>query len=710
MTVDARTNSLIVQASPRDMAEVASLLTKLDTDSSGAVSRAQIFKLQNALAAELGATLQAAIDATRGGQAGKSVILEMLAVDKQGEQILRSGILADVRVVPDVRTNSIVLTAPVESMPILETLVERLDSPSVVAQIKVFQVVNGDANQMVRMLQSLLPSQRAGASAQPMLPSAEGESSLVPVRFAVDIRTNSIIATGSKGDLAIIEALLLRIDSKDIIQRKNMVYRLKNAPATDVARAINDFLRSERQVQRAAPGSESPFQQIEREVVVVPEPVSNSLIISATPRFFCDIEDLVVKLDAQPPQVMIQVLIAEVTLNNMEEWGVELGLQDSLLFDRSLLSAIETITTTTETNDSGAVTSIVQEEIVSAQSEPGFDFTNSALGNSGSAASVATANSVGSQGTSTFGVGRVNQELGYGGFSFSASSSSVSVLVRALQECRRLQVLSRPQIMTLDNQSAFIQVGQRVPRITGTTINATGQVNNIEMEDVGLILGVTPRISPEGIVVMELDAEKSELGSILEGIPVAISDGEVIRSPSVNVTTAATTVSAASGETIVLGGLITNSHRTIKRRVPWLSEIPVLGWLFRYDSEAKARTELLIVMTPWVVFGPDDAEQLKQREAAKMSWCLSEVNELQDSIGVYELGNEKCYPVAPEVVYPDPPTAEGLIEMEKYPVDEKQSKKHQQNKNSGNVLRSVPELESIPVPSPDSDPPSILKE
>ena len=91
----------------------------------------------------------------------------------------------------------------------------------------------------------------------------------MPLRNSVDARTNSIIAAGSAGDLAIIEALLLRLDERSVEERKNYVYQLKNAPALDVADAINQFLRTQRQVEAAAPGEMSPFQQIEKEVVVV---------------------------------------------------------------------------------------------------------------------------------------------------------------------------------------------------------------------------------------------------------------------------------------------------------------------------------------------------------------------------------------------------------------------------------------------------------
>ena len=169
-------------------------------------------------------------------------------------------------------------------------------------------------------------------------------------------------------------------------------------------------------------------------------------------------------------------------------------------------------------------------------------------------------------------------ELGFGGLVLSASSKSINVLLRALQQNQRLEVLSRPQVMTIDNQPAFIQVGQKVPRITNVTINQIGQNNVVTLENVGLILGVTPRISPDGMVVMEIDAEKSEVAPEIEGIPISISaTGAVMRSPRYNITTAQTTVSTASGETIVLGGLITKSEQRLNRRVPYLSDVPVLG-------------------------------------------------------------------------------------------------------------------------------------
>ncbi len=671
VSANPRTNSLIVNASPRDMEEVTHLIQRLDVGSAASVNQAKMIRLKNSLATDVAATITSAITAARGGTTGRrSAALEMLLVQPDGKRVLTSGLLDSVTLTPDARTNTIVVTGPEESLPLVERLIEQLDeSPAASAQIKVFEVQNGDASEMVLLLRSLFPE--AATSTVPQLASAEGESSMVGVRFSVDVRTNTIVATGTNGDLQIIEALLLRLDQTETEERVNRVYRLKNSPATDVAQAVNDFLRSERIVSQAAPGRLNPFQQIEQEVVVVPEPVRNSLIISATPRYFKQILELVEELDDQPPQVMIQVILAEVDLDNFHEFGVEIGLQDSLLFDRSLLGELLTTTASTALSTAEGVVTTNSQNIIGANNSPGFDFNNNPLGNSGSTQSRATSGTVAGQALSHFSLGRVNSDLEYGGLVLSASSENVSVLLRALDQSGSMEVLSRPQIMTLDNQQAFIQVGQRVPRIVNSQLTQLGQINSLELEDVGLLLGVTPRISPEGHVVMEIDAEKSEVGPERDGIPISVSsDGTVIRSPRVEVTTAQTTVSAASGQTIVIGGLITNSNQTLSRKVPWLGDLPLLGNLFRYDGHTNRRSELLIILTPHVINNQSEAEYLKQVEMSRMSWVSSDVFEWLDS-GPSNFGsmNDEGVPV----IFPDQnpaippaPTPEFNLPTEQY--------------------------------------------
>jgi len=658
---DQRSNSLVVHAAPRDLLAVTKMIEQLDVAEAAASERVRIFKLSHALAADLSSTITAAVTSVRGTASAKSANLELLAVDTEGKRIIKSGILDHVKITPNTQTNTLVVTAPAESMELVAALVAQLDQPTSTAQIKVFRIINGDANSMVLMLRSLLPTQ-TGRISRPQLAGSAGETSLAPLRFSVERRTNSIIAVGSTGDLQIVEALVTRLDENEMKRRKNTIYQLRNAPATDVAKAINEFLISKQRIQRLAPGELSPFQMIESEVIVVPEPVSNTLIISATTRFYDDIMELIHDLDAQPAQVMIQVLIAEVGLGDVDEFGVELGLQDSLLFDRSLLSDLVTTTNSTSGSTPAGIITNTNEIIQGATNLPGFLFNNGMdLGNSGSDKSLGGSHRVGSQGLSNFDVGRANKELGFGGLVLSASSESVNVLIRALQESRRLEVLSRPQIMTLDNQPAFVQVGQRVPYITNSQLTNFGVINQVTLEDVGLILGVTPRISPEGLVIMEIDAEKSQVGPVDEGIPISTSTaGEVIKSPKIDITTAQTTVSAANGETIILGGLITKRSKNIHRRVPLLADIPLLGDLFRYDLTDTQRTELLIILTPHVILGSDDQAQLKQIESARMSWCAADVHSLVGD-GIYDEAGISAQQATVPIIYPDQ-NPRGLLE------------------------------------------------
>jgi type II secretory pathway component GspD/PulD (secretin) len=321
-----------------------------------------------------------------------------------------------------------------------------------------------------------------------------------------------------------------------------------------------------------------------------------------------------------------------VTLNDTDEFGVEFGLQDSILFDRSVAGT-----------GSLAGTAV-----------PGFLFNNgTSLGNSNAAEALQNASKVGAQGLGNLGVGRTNSELGFGGLVLSASSDAVSVLIRALKECRRIDVLSRPQIMTMDNQTAEILVGQDVPTISASQFTDLGsQINSITYREVGLILTVTPRISPDKLVVMEIDATSSDVGAESEGIPVSVAQGQVIRSPRINITSARTVISACDAQTVVLGGLITKAHDRTTRKVPYLADIPVVGHLFRYDATKDRKEELLIIMTPHIVMTEDDAERIKRIESSRMDWCLSDVLDIHDAKG---LGSRSMTAAGAggDVIYPD---------------------------------------------------------
>lgn len=707
VVADPRTNSIIVQARPRDMQEVAQFIGDLDSAESEAVSKIKIFPLKNAVADELAASIMTAIQNVltparitsptgqggqqqfqQGGQGQgqaaqevrevRSQILEYLGVDGTDDRAIRSGILSDIRISSDPRTNSIVVTAPEQSMELVAALIRQFDQPSAaVAEIKVFSLAQSDATAMLTLLNTLFGIQRqAGQGGQggqggqfgnqgtlPFLQVAgadDASSTIVPLRFSTDLRTNSIIAIGGAEALRVVEAVLLRLDESDIKQRMNEVYRLRNSPAADVANAISQFLQTQQQsVQQIDPALLSPFEQIEREVIVVAEPVTNSLLISATPRYFKQVKELVVQLDQLPQQVVIQGLIVEVILENQDEWGVELGLQDSILFNRSLI-APSGITTVTNILQQPNGQQLQQTQIVSQEAVPGYLFNNNGLPLGNNTSPGINSKTVGAQGLTGFNLQRINGDLGYGGLVLSAGSESVSALLRAVAARRRIDVLSRPQIVTLNNQIAQIQVGQEVPRVNGFNVNqTTGFAAPVpQQRAVGIILQVTPRISPEGMVVMEIIARKDALSN--QSVPLFVNpDGSTVNSPIIDTTNALTTVGVRSGQTVVVGGMITKRDEETERKVPILGDIPVLGQAFRYDFKRSLRTELLIFLTPRVVHNEAEAEMVKEIEIQRINFVEAEAEMLHGPLfGVPAPGwtdpLNPATPAAPSVIPPAP--------------------------------------------------------
>jgi len=288
---DSRTNSLIVRASARDLEEVRALIAQIDLMGSQSVNELRIFKLKSTLAADLQKVLQEAFTSKKDPNSKLSQLLRLVTIDAEGRRKLESGVLSEAQVTSSESANALIISAPAESMPLLESLVEQLDqAPDAAVELKIFPVENGDAVSLRRMLSELF-----------------GSSKVTGLRIEVDERTNSILVAGTRSDLITVEAILRSLDSAESRQRQNRVYRLKNKSAIDVATALNDWLRAERSVQGTAPGTTSPFQQIEKEVVVVPELASNSLIVSATPRYYDEIARLIDELDARDEMVMIQV-------------------------------------------------------------------------------------------------------------------------------------------------------------------------------------------------------------------------------------------------------------------------------------------------------------------------------------------------------------------------------------------------------------------
>jgi len=454
-------------------------------------------------------------------------------------------------------------------------------------------------------------------------------STLVNLRFAIDPRTNSIIATGPAGEMQVVEDLLNRLDEDRRSRRKTVVYRLSNANVLDVQEALDDLLQT-----RSDRNSTDPrffgATFADQEIVVVPEVGSNSLIISSLPENF-----------PRPPMVKVKVLIAEVDLGAVEEFGVELGVQESLLFDRGL------------TTGGGAI----------GANDIGFNFNNSASVFPNNTAFLP--GTLASQAISNLGLGRVNSALGYGGLVLSAGSDSVSVLLRALKDRNALRVLSKPHIMTMENLQGRVSVGQSVPRITDSTQTTNGGISNgVEDRDVGVIMEITPRVSPDGMIVMLVDVVKSALGSEESGPAVAVdNNGNVVRQAPINSTSAQTTIMSRSGQTIVFSGLIQETKTHAERGAPILSDLPVLGPLFKFESDEARRTELLIIMTPYLIDSETAVAAQNADEMDRMHWCLCDVAEIYGNTG-YD--SRQANMESLQTVYPD----QNSFDMQQFHADQ----------------------------------------
>jgi hypothetical protein len=186
---------------------------------------------------------------------------------------------------------------------------------------------------------------------------------------------------------------------------------------------------------------------------------------------------------------------------------------------------------------------------------------------------------------------------------------------------------------------------------------------------------------------MQITANKSEVGPEAEGIPISISpQGNVLRAPRIEVTQALTTVSALSGQTVVLGGLLQTRKFDVHRRVPLLADVPLLGSLFRYDSVSEERRELLIVLTPQIIYNKADADLVKQIESSRMSWILSDVIALHGEAGLRSRCDE-WYDGEMESVYPSCVPEEGVLPL-----------------SSGQLLPDEPAV-GAPVLAPPTDQP-----
>ena len=574
INVDDRINALVVSAGENDLKRIEELAKQLDTDEIKRVSEIRVFGLEHANATDLALLLNTALntkpESLTSQSADRQELLQFITRTNEENDLITTGLKEGVLITPDPRTNSLVVSAPVDNMPLIEQIIAKLDSSSPqIAQIKVFQLTNADARQMSDVLSNLFQLQAAGGQTNTrsirytlVMPAAGGAANAdgAPtigtaeqnaLTVTVDVRTNSLLIGGSQHYVALSSQIIEELDSSPAQERITKVYRLKNSQASDLAQALQAFLDQANQRVTSVLGAEAvgtAQRLLDEEVAIVAEPISNALLVSASPRYFEQVEEMIKELDLPQKQVLIQVLLAEITLDGSTEWGMEWNTNVDL----------------TEKDIPGNTANI--------KSRFGLD-PSSALG----------------------------------GLTAVLTGDSWGFILRAMQSDGRLEILSRPQILAVDNMPATIEVGQMVPVVTGSRVTERGDnINTFDYQNVGIQLEVTPRINPDGIVKMDVSPTISSLSSS----SVAVSSG--FEAPIINNRSATTTVSVQDGQTIVIGGLISTEDNERITKIPWLGDIPYIGAAFKKTKKTRVRSELLIILTPHVVNTPIEAEKFSR--------------------------------------------------------------------------------------------------
>lgn len=590
-----RTNSIVVAAPQGELENIAQLVDRIDQVKIKELAQVEVIQCENEDASKMsellneimtGQSAQGGASTAADAEAARSLsslLISYEAKDQYGRRDVIQTVRENVQITYNERANSIIVVAPPSSMELIKRLVQKLDKiEKRSVKVKVFQLVNSDATIMVDKLESMFAQDQGSQDQQafqegreisveggvsdvgagPEFASAgnerKGTFGRPKTTFVADERTNSVIVAGWPEDIDVAADIIDALDSRDIQERITTVYPLVNMKADEVQGALDSYFQAQRETLSSQEGI-AQSRLIEQDVTVVAHQESNQLIVSSSPRYQSEVLRIIQQLDAPPPQVMIEVMIAEVTLDDNFEMGMEFALQQ--------LHFSETATA----GPNGVIHS------------NSFDFVGGTdLGAAGA---------------------------GLGGFSFTITGEDFNFLIRALQTDSRLDVIQRPMIMCQNNQTATINIGQEVPFVRGSTTTSGGNTQaNIEYEPVGVILNVEPIINPDGFVYMLIEPEVSSVTD--SSVPI----GNGIFAPIISNQSASTTVAVKDGETVVIGGLITTRATESESKVPLLGDIPGVGNLFRTTTRRNTRTELLIAMTPTIIRSVEDARRVSEFE------------------------------------------------------------------------------------------------
>ena len=476
-------------------------------------------------------------------------------------------------------TNTMIITDVHSNIVRLMNILKAIDITGVGQQIAIIPVDYADATKLVTLLNSIFKTKPQGKGI------VEKE-----ITFVADERTNSIVLLASEGDTDNIRQLIKTLDKETPKgQAKIHVYYLENASAEDLAKVLQD-IPQKGGAENTAGKKTAPV--VSDKVRISADKATNSLIIMADMEDYIVLESIIKKIDIPRAMVYIEALIMEVSVTKDFRLGTEWILGGETIYQ----------------DKSGVY---------------GGGF--SAGGFSGDAGTLGTlANAGGAPLAPGFSVGLFGENYTINGVSFP----SIAAVIQAYKKDSDVNILSTPQILTTDNQEAKIYVGSNIPYQTQTTSNNTSQnlYTSFEYRDVGKTLKITPQISKDRMVRLDISLEVSDVSGTVSGQPTTLKR------------TVETTAIVKDRNTVVLGGLIDDQIDHTQYKVPCLGDIPGLGFLFSTKASTKDKTNLYVFLTPRVIQSPEEATKVANQKR-------EQIDELQEEqIKLYRKGQRTTDP------------------------------------------------------------------
>lgn len=462
-------------------------------------------------------------------------------------------------------TNHLVVTDTAKSIRNIEKLIGEIDQPGLAHITEVVPLKFADAKDVARELTEMMfPAETRADRLKRRIPAPPGsqEDRSRIISIVASPHANSLLLVGSAAQLAELKETIKHIDVDKPAGRGRLhVIPLRYIEAEDAAKTLKSLL----QEKPPAPGETASGN----EIVIEASKGNNALLVNATPNDFISISNLVSTLDRLPPQVHIEVLIAELTQGDAFELGVNLAAVD---LPSSVGDSVVQGSSTLDT-DASSILNAVQNGIF-----PGGITIGVAHGSRLDAAG--------------------NIEVGFPGIAS----------INAIRRDTRFKIRSNPSLVAQDNREASVSIVNEIPVLTSTIEGGSGTsrdvIQNIERVDVGIKLKLTPHIIPGGNVKMNLNP------SIEAVIDPGPSDTPF--TPTIAKREVSTTVTVPDGEMIVIAGLTREDRNEIVRKFPILGSIPLIGWLFTSRSEAVERTNLLIFVTPNIVTDASVASAIRE--------------------------------------------------------------------------------------------------